>query len=142
MALPAQLGSARQWRRIERSVVRDHAARVTAQLQELRGLPLSGAVMTPSGLVAITVAEWTVVLAGVSLPAARPMVESAGGWQLEGAGRYGRFWWVAAASLSEPLRSLRCTIAGSHLRLDRARTGSGGGRQAAPYGGWVPASVG
>jgi hypothetical protein len=132
--LPPQLGPARRWRRIERSVVRDHIARVEEQLDALVGLTLAASTTRPGGFVSFDLPGWTITMAGVAPRCAPVGASPRARWTLAGAGRYGRFWWVTMSAGAS-----RHTVLGSHLRLVRTRGGPLSGASPERFGSLTPA---
>jgi hypothetical protein len=116
----------RAWRRREQTILATHRANLAAALPALVGAPVLAVATGAAGTVTVTVPGWQVGLAGVSPGAARAFTRAAGDSSLlTGAGRYGRFWWLAVAVSSHP-GAPRAVILGAWLQLhpaDGAPTG-------------------
>jgi hypothetical protein len=93
----------RAWRRRERAIVASHQADLAAALGGLVGSPVLALSVGPTGTVTLEVPGWRVGLAGVSASAQAALAGRAQQTcHIAGAGRYGRFWWLAVAATAEP----------------------------------------
>ncbi|MGH9115013.1 MAG: hypothetical protein ACRDWW_04200 [Acidimicrobiales bacterium] len=120
----------RSWRAAERRVVAEHDHQVSAALQSLGGTPVDAVRALPSGAVEVVAGGLEVRLAGVAdLPCAALSVLVRRPCHVAGAGRYGRFWWLAIDADSGGF-SPRATVLGSRIVV----TPSGSGNRPAGSG--------
>ena len=118
----------RKWRRRERAIVDSHHADLAAALGGLVGAPVLAVSAGAAGTVTLAVPGWRVGVAGVS-PSARATLTSRArqACHVAGAGRYGRFWWLAVAATADP-GAAPAVVLGACARVDPV---DGGTRQAA-----------
>jgi hypothetical protein len=110
-------GERRAWRRLEQTIVAEHRAGLAAALDALVGSPVQAVSSGPAGTVTITLPGWHVGLGGVSPAAVSALTGAARpGCQLAGAGRYGRFWWLAVTVDAGP-GARPAVMLGAWLRL-------------------------
>jgi hypothetical protein len=108
----------RTWRRRERAIVDSHHADLAAALGGLVGVPVLAVSAGAAGTVTLAVPGWRVGVAGVS-PSARATLTSRArqACHITGAGRYGRFWWLAVAATADP-GAAPAVVLGACARVD------------------------
>jgi hypothetical protein len=129
------------WRRAERRAVAEHERWLAAKLRRLAAARVpefwvaesaagQAAGMT-AGIVRMRRPGWQLLIAGVASGPRADLEHAArrGRLRIDGAGRYGKFWWVEIATDSAA-RGEKVLLLGSHLQLIPASGGHG--RTAAP----------
>ena len=104
--------------------------------------PVVGVIVGSADVVAITVADWVITMAGVA-STARSHLSSAVARRclLTASGRYGRYWWITV-SRDDSERPACAVLLGTHLTLTHVRGGSGRSHPPEPVspGGFAPAA--
>jgi len=129
------------WRRAERRAVAEHERWLAAKLRRLTAarVPVFWVMESAAnqvadmttGIVRMRRPGWQLLIAGVASGPRADLEYAArqGKLRLDGAGRYGKFWWIEVAADSDA-RGEKVVLLGSHLQLIPA--GGGHGWAAAP----------
>jgi EmrB/QacA subfamily drug resistance transporter len=95
---------------------------ILGALQDLVGSGVTGARLSDRGTVVMTGGDWALAMADVASVSGIKLIDVvAGPARVTGAGRYGRFWWMAVEGTGDNEKE-RAVVMGSRIRLMPAGT--------------------